>query len=285
MKLLLPALLIGLLLTSCSLSKSLDKTLASARPGVDTLTRDAGRNLAGGFSDSAALLAQRLISGLKGAADTLDPDIRKLYHVIDSIGSLSSDQLVKLGNTLDSQLVKLKGQIDTKKLQQILTSTLEQLTGTLNRQTKNLLANAIQQALSSLKTDSSKRKIDTLVANILSDTTRARLAAFLNGALTPTIDTILAHTHTAVKEDLPFVKQQAVWLLCAVGAIAAALIGWVGYQRRRYARLVEIMTYHIDKLSNQGAYDELTHNIQQSTQAENLEPLLRETLQRQGLKH
>jgi hypothetical protein len=276
-------LLICLIVSGCNIDKSLNKDLSGIRPSVDTLARDAGRNLASGLSDSATLLVHRVIAGLKGITDTLDPDIRKIYHVIDSLGTLGSDQIMKMGDSLDSQITRLKGKVDSKKIQQFLVSTVEKLTGTLKKRTKDLLTNMIQSALNSLKTDSSKQKVNAVIANLLDDSAKVHVQSFLAAALSPTIDTLTARIHTTVHEELPFVKRQAVWLLVAVGLIAAAIIGWVWYQRSRYARLVEILTYHIDQLTSKDSYNELTGHIQQQTKAENLEPLLRQTLKKQGI--
>jgi len=278
-------LLLCLLVMGCNLGKTLNKGLTEARPSIDTLSRDAGRNLAVGISDSATLLVRRIISGLKGITDTLDPDTRKIYFFLDSLGNLGSDQITRLGDSLNVQILRAKGQIDSKAIQKYLITTLDKLTGGLKHQTKDLLANAIQSALNSLKTDSSRRKMDTLVANLLSDSNRAHLASFLNGALSPTIDTLTSRIHNTVHEDLPFVKRQAIWLLVALGSIAIVIIGWVWYQRRRYSRLLEILTYHINYLSSKDSYDELTKSIQQQTLSENLEPLLRQTLKKQGINN
>jgi hypothetical protein len=281
-------LLIGLFIfpnPSCNIGKDLNKDLADARPSIDTLTRDAGRNIVAGASDSATLLVHRIISGMKGITDTLDPDIRKVYHILDSLGATGSSQITRLGDSLNAQITRLKGQVDPKAIQKYLISTVEKLTGTLKQQTKDLLADAIQSALNSLKADSTHRKIDTLVANLLDDANKARLSTFLSGALAPTIDTITAKIHGTVQEEIPFVKRQAVTLLIALGVIACAIIGWVWYQKRRYSRLLEILTYHINGMPAQDSYDNLTKSIQQQTQSENLEPLLRETLKRQGINN
>ena len=272
-------------LAACNVNKSLKADFSKLKDSVNVLSRGVGRNLAGGVSDSAALIARRLIAGFKGAMDTLDPDIRKVYHALDSIGSLGSDKLVALGNTLDSQIVRIKAELNLKSIPPVLDAWVKKLTHTLNDSTKNLLANTVQAALASMGTDASKRKMDSALANLLDDKAKAQVSAFLAAALTPALDTAKNRLHGELTEDLPFVKKQAVWLLVAIGLIAMAIIGLVWYQKRRYARLVAVLTYHINGIASSTAYDDLTRGISKQTTAEILEPLLRKTLKRQGINH
>jgi hypothetical protein len=86
-----------------------------------------------------------------------------------------------------------------------------------------------------------------------------------------------------VRKDVPFIQRQAQQLLIALGLVAMAIIGWFWYQRRRYARLVSLLTYQIDKIPSQELYDELTKRIRSEAQRSELEPLLRQTLQDQGI--
>ena len=86
-----------------------------------------------------------------------------------------------------------------------------------------------------------------------------------------------------VHKDVPFVQRQAKNLLLALGAVAAAIIGWIWYQRRRYAKLVSVLTYEIDKIPSQTLYDELTKRIRNEAQKNELEPLLRDVLKEQGI--
>ena len=278
-------LLLVSLLFSCNLEKSLNlsKVLTDAQPAVDSLAKGAGRNAGEGLEESVKGITQQFLSGLKGATDTLNPDIIRIEKVLDSIGSLSALQLVKLGDTLNIQIARVKGQIDSKKIQKFLVSTLEQLTGKLSKGTKNLLSNMIQTTLDSLNTKASQQKISMIVAGLLNDSAKARVQAFVSGALQPTIDSITNKVDHIVHKDLPFVQREASLLLWSLGILAAAIIGFVWYQRRRYARLSEILTYQINKIPMQGAYDDLTQHISAQTQSENLEQLLRATLKKQGI--
>jgi hypothetical protein len=268
---------------SCNLDKKIQKTLNESGPAVDSLSRGAGRNASAGLSENAKLISQQLIIGLKGFTDTLDPDIRKLMKTIDSIGNLTDAQLLKLGNTLDSVLVRLKMEIKDQTLQAFLNNLLNGLTKNLNKNTRYLLSNMVQATLDSLNSPGSKHKLSILITDALNDSVRLATQKLVTAALQPSVDSIAEKIDKIVHEDIPFIQKQAGKLLWGLGIIAAGIIGYVWYQRRKYARLVQILTYHIDKIPSKDQYDLLTQKIQSQAQDEKLEPLLRTTLKKQGI--
>ena len=174
-------LLLVVLCASCSNLLNLNKAITDAKPAIDTVARSAGQNLSQGLSENAKLISQQLISGLKGATDTLNPDILRIEKVIDSLGDLTAAQLVKLGDSLTTQVAKIEGQVESQALQKYLVNTLESLTDRLNKGTRNLLSNMIQTTLDSLKTKSSGDKINAILASLLNDSTQRRMGVFVNG--------------------------------------------------------------------------------------------------------
>ena len=280
-----------LLLFSCNLLKNqvdridIDSLLAKTQPRIDSLSISAGRYATIGASERAELLSKSLIQGLKGSVDTLDPDIQKIFRTIDSIGNLSNEQLVKMGMTLDSSLNNLKASIEDKEFRAYLVSTIEMLTGRLRKDTKYLLSDMIQASLDSLGTGSSKDKVRKIISDLLGEDTKAQAQSLVQGALQPTMDTFLARIDKIVHKDVPFVQRQANKLLLMLGLIAAGIIGFVWYQRRKYARLVNLLTYEIDKMPSQEQYDDLTNKIKSEAQKNGLEPLLRDVLKEQGINN
>jgi len=137
----------------------------------------------------------------------------------------------------------------------------------------------IQTALDSLKAPSSKIKIDSIVSGVLDKNTDARAQKLVSSALQPTIDSLAKKIDFIVHKDVPFVQKQAGIL----AAVAIAIIGFVWYERSKYARLVKILTYQIDKIPNPDVYNDLTGKISSQTKNEDLEPLLRKTLRKQGI--
>jgi hypothetical protein len=279
-----------LLLSACStLLKDqvgkidVDALLQKSKTGIDSLSISAGRYATIGASEKAQILSKSLLQGLKGVMDTLDPDVQKIMRTIDSLGNLSDAQLDRLGENLENRIGRLKDSIKDEELAKFLLSTLESATGKLRSDTRNLLSDMIQASLDSLGSASSKDKIRTIINDLLGEDTKKQAAALVQGALQPTMDTLLARIDKIVHKDVPFVQRQANKLLTSLALLSAGIIGFVWYQRRKYAKLVGLLTYQIDKLPSQDLYDELTKRIRNEAQKSGLEPLLRATLKEQGI--
>ena len=281
----------GLLLfnTGCNILKNnldnadLTKFRAKNQAQIDSLLRSASRSATLGIADTAKLISQNLLIGLKGSMDTLDPDFQKLKLKIEELGNLSQSQLDSLGKKLEARLNGLKANIKDEELKKFLISMIEESTGKLKTQTKTILSDMMQDALDSFDAETAKQKLQLIVRGVLDDSTKIQAERLVNGALQPTVDTILARIEKIVHKDVPFIQRQAKNLLFALAALAAAIIGWVWYQRRRYAKLVSVLTYNIDKIPSQELYDELTKRIREDAQKTELEPLLRKTLKEQGI--
>jgi hypothetical protein len=257
--------------------------LNKTQPEIDSIAYHAGQNATLGASDKARLLSQNLIQGLKGSMDTLNPDIQKIMRTIDSLGNLTDAQLNQLGQTLEVRLDRLKSSIKDEDLKKFLIGTIEEMTGKLRKETRYLLSDMIQASLDSLGTASSKEKIRMIIDDLLGENTQQQAQVLIRGALQPTIDTILRGVDRIVNKDVPFVQKQASQLLILLALLAAGIIGLVWYQRTKYAKLVGLLTYQIDKIPSQTLYDELTKRIRNEAQKEGLEPLLRDTLEEQGI--
>ncbi len=280
----------SLLLTAgCNLLKNnvdnvdLTKFRATNQAQLDSLLRSASRSAALGIADTAHLISRNLLIGLKGSMDTLDPDFQKLKLKIEELGNLSEAQLDSIGRKLESRLNSLKDNIKDEDLKKFLISIIEESTGKLKKQTKTMLSDMIQNALNNFDAETAKQKVQIILNGALGDSTRIKAQLLVNSALQPTIDSIMKRVEKIVHKDVPFVQRQAKNLLLALGAVAAAIIGWIWYQRRRYAKLVSVLTYEIDKIPSQTLYDELTKRIRNEAQKNELEPLLRDVLKEQGI--
>lgn len=278
-----------LLFTACNILKNnldradLSKFRLQNQAQIDSLMRNASRNAALGLADSAQLISRNLIAGLKGSMDTLDPDFKKLSSKIEALGRLSQAQLDSIGQKLESRLNGLKDNIKDEELKKFLIGLIEESTGKLKKETKSLLSDMIQEALNEFDTETAKQKIQIILDGALGDGTKQKAQELVAGALRPTVDTILTRIEKMVHKDVPFVQRQATTLLTALALLSMAIIGWVWYQRRRYAKLVSVLTYQIDKIPSQTLYDELTKRIREEAQKTELEPLLRDVLKEQGI--
>ena len=289
---------LGLLLVVCLLLQALSCNILNQNLGkadltkfrknnqtqIDSLLRSAGMHTVLGASDTVAYLtkraAQGLKEGLKGLSDTLDPEVKK---IIERIGNLSATQLDSLGERLESRLRSLKGEIKDEDLKKFLLDMVEEATGKMKKQTRTALSDMIQNALDSFDAETARDKLQIILTGALGDSTKIKAQELVNGALQPTMDSLFKRIEKIVHKDVPFVEKQARKLLLALAALSAAIIGWVWYQRRRYAKLVSLLTYEIDKIPSQTLYDELTKRIRNEAQKNELEPLLRETLKEQGI--
>ncbi len=256
---------------------------ANNQADLDSLMLSAGRSAAQGMADSAHLIAQNMLIGLKGAMDTLDPDFKKLENQIKQFGSLTQLQIDSLGDLLEKRLDSLKGNLKDEDLALFFTDLLEESVGKLKSSTKTALSDMIAEALKNVDTETLNEKIQIILRGALGDSTKIMAQQLVSGAFQPTVDSVLNRIEKIVQKDVPFVKKQAENLLLALAALSITIIGWVWYQRRRYAKLVGILTYQIDKIPSQELYDELTKRIRNETQKTELEPLLRETLKQQGI--
>lgn len=286
--LLFAAFLVYISLHSCNIQKSLQKGIDSlkfkvplnnAGPPADSLVRGISANFVMGISDSSKKALQIIMQNLNTSVDQLDPAVKKLLNAISTMGDTTSLQVKKIGNSIHWQVGQLNGDI------KIMGGTLRKLTDSLKNDTKDILANIIQNALDSFQTPASKAKIDSIIANILDQNTKVKARQFLSYALQPALDSLASKEHTLVYKDLPFVQKRATGLLIALGAIAIAIIGFVWYERSRYARLVKVLTFQIDKIPREhsAVYDDLTSRIQLHAKSDGLEPLLSKTLKDQSI--
>ena len=261
-------------------SVSADSILLKDR--LDALAFSTGQNVALGIRDKADSISLKLITGFKGVFDTLDPDIKKLMSDIDKIGNLTDAQILKMGNTLDNQLTRLKGNIKDESLKIFILNMVEEVTGKLNNNTKNLLSNMITSALETLESESTKRRLNAVIDSLLNDANKQKAGMFLRSVLQPSIDTIMLKIDKVTQKDIPFIQKQASNLLLLIGGIALAIIGFIWYQRMKYVKLIKVLTTQIELIPEQKEYDKLTKNIRKQTLIEGVEPLLRSILKDQG---
>lgn len=282
----------GMQLSSCNLLKNLvgridlDKPLATAKPQLDTITLRAGIKFSQGLDSNVTSIAKHLLSGLKGSMDTLDPDLKKLVHLIDSIGNLSAAQIKKIGDSLHIQLLRVKDDIKDSTLKNFLVNTVEAMTGKLKQGTKGLLGDLLLNALDSLKSQRGKESLNELVKTLFSDSNAQRTQQFISTALQPTMDSLASkidRTLNRVHTEVGFVQRNAWWVIVGVGILALCIISYVWYERRKYRQLVGLLTYQIHRMPEQVSYDNVTQQIQSEAQRTGLEPLLRKSLQEQGI--
>ncbi|AUD06127.1 hypothetical protein [Spirosoma pollinicola] len=277
------------MLTSCSVQKWIDGKFgrgSASKATIDTAVYDLGRSAMAGINHDVPAITYQLIKSLKNAADTLDPLdplTRKIKRQIDSLGHLTNTQVDSIAETVIAKVVKLKGEIKDDQLKQFFLDAITKAGTTLDRKTRNLLANMIGSAVDRLNTDDTRQKLASVRDSLLNPATQHKLQETVRLSLQPTIDTLTNRIARIVHEDLPTVQKYATQFLIALGLIMSAIIALVWYQRRRYLRLVQVLTNQIHQIPQKSEYDRVVGHIQRQAQLENLEPLLRDVLKDQGI--
>lgn len=120
---------------------------------------------------------------------------------------------------------------------------------------------------------------------LMDSNTQAKAKKLISGALQPALDSLSKDANGIVHKNIPFMKDQAIELMAALGIIAIAIIAFVWYERNRYAKTLKILTYQIDKIpvEHQSVYDDLTGRIKSHAQMEGVEPFLDKVLKSQGI--
>jgi hypothetical protein len=164
----LPRVALTLFLTSCHFSCNLlNKMFIKGIPASDSLSRSAGRKAAAGFADSARQISKNLISGLKGATYTPDPDVKRIMKWLQSIGDLADSVVGKLGDSIDSRLGRMKGEIKDPTVKAYLSKLIGRLGDTAKKKRQYLLSDLVLASLDSLRSPASKKKISSLMAQCI----------------------------------------------------------------------------------------------------------------------
>jgi hypothetical protein len=276
---------IALCMLSCNLQQKLQKMVdgityskmaKNLKTPSDSLANSLSGSLLMGIADSSHKALDTIFKNLNGK---VDPELAKLVHAINTIGDTTRIQINKMGDSVHWQIGRISGDIKS------ISSTADKLVGRLRNQVKNLPGLLIANALDTLSSTKSHAKMDAIMSNLLDSNTKAKVRDLVSSAMRPTLDSLSKDADKLVHKDVPFMKKQAIELVVAIGIVVIIIIAFVWYERRRYARLTQILTYEIDKMpeGNVNAYDDLTHRIKKHAQDENLEPLLRKVLVKQGI--
>ena len=282
----LAALLVGCNLLDTMVDRAVVRNLrhgTRSRIIIDSAVEEIAHHAAIGANRETANISRALVQGFKGSIDTLDPDIQKGLRLIDSVGHVSNAQVALVMQTVIDRIDHIKGQVKDEQLKRFFIDAISETMHQVDRQGQTILANMLMNVLDELNSDRARLKLAAIRDSLLNDATNTRIQRTVLTAVQPTLDTLTSRIDRIVNHNLPVVQRYAYEWLIGVGLVAAGLIGWVWFQRRRYLRLVKLLTYQIDKIPDRQTYDELVSRIRNSAQSASLEPALRDVLQEQGL--
>ena len=283
----LAALLVGCNLLDTMINRAVVRNLGHGTRSkiiIDSAVEEIAQHALIGANREMPAVSRALVQGLKGSIDTLDPDIQKGLKLIDSVGQLSNAQVALIMQTVIDRIDHIKGQVKDEQLKQFFLDAVSSTMRQVDQRSRNILANMLMKAIDDLNSDGARLKLAAIRDSLLNDATNTRIQRTVLTAVQPTLDTLTNRIDRIVNHNIPLVQRYAYEWLIGLGLIAAALIGWVWFQRRRYVRLVKLLTYQIDKIPDRQTYDELVGRIRNSAQSQSLEPALRNVLQDQGLK-
>jgi hypothetical protein len=140
----------------------------------------------------------------------------------------------------------------------------------------------VDAIITSLKDTAILAGLVTMVNGILDTNKQNGLLTFVDSAAALVIRRIDG-VRGDIKTDLSFVQRNVTWVLIALGAVAIGIIGFVWWQKRKYARLTQLLTLQIHDIPNKTEYNQLTANISKKAKEEGLEKSLRDFLSEQGI--
>jgi len=249
-----------------------------------------GRDVVGGASEKTDTLARNLVKRLR--EELADPETKKQIRIL----------LDSITTALDSSLQPMvKGMMNTVINHKILLwadSLVEKLTGkkfqlnmkavqyTLVGKSKAdvlQIRNSFKELFEEIISDNTTNKLGKMRDELLGAKTDSALSLIVDHATKKFIDRYKSDMDPALKGDVSFIRKNATTLLIVMGAIAAVIIFLVWWSRRRYLKLVTLLTKHIHNIPDQKVYDTVTAKIKDEAVSSGLEPDLRKILQENGL--
>lgn len=145
-----------------------------------------------------------------------------------------------------------------------------------------LTTDDINSIINNLKDTTILANLLTTINRVLDGATQDSLLALVDKAATLVADRI-GNVRADLRKDLTFFQRNVTELLIALGGIALAIIGFVWWQKRKYARLTQLLTLQIHDIPNKTEYNQLTANISRKAKECGLESQLRGLLSGQGI--
>lgn len=249
-----------------------------------------GKNLGKGVASESEQIGANLILGIRNELTDSVTRIKiagfldsLITSVVDSTGKKivkSSDSIFfhKILPWADSIVVTLLGpkvQADLAKLQYTLI-------GKTKEDVFEMKA-ALQQLIVFALSDSTQGRIGMLRDELLGAKTDTAVSKIVDHAMTQIINRYNKDLNPVIKDDISFVEKNAKELLLLTGAVALGIIFFVWLSRRKYLKLVAVLSKHINEIPDQKIFDQITSNIKKETVPGLLEPTLRKVLEKNGM--
>ena len=245
--------------------------------------RDLGEGLVDGAGEQADTIGIQLVKGLTGTlTDSLTK--RELSLVVSQLGDTLVSRVTAVRDSLlgvytEQWLSRARSNLVGAETKKEIAALREELIG---QRSRLLLADLRNELLG----EATRGKVDSLRAVLLGSGTRMAIDSLITASITSIALGYEQNIKPKIMEQEGLVKKYATQILWTGGGVSAGLLILGGILFSRYKKskkALEVMTYQIDKIPDEKAYDELTHRIKDQAKKESVEPFLRKVLAEQGI--
>jgi len=249
-----------------------------------------GSNLMSGVNSKVDPLTDSLFKGLQNGL--ADPKTHKVItNLIDSILTATNNSLQpKVKGLVDSVLNK-KILIWTDSLVQTVTgkklllniAALQKASVGKSKDDIIKIRNSFESLFREIISDSTGVQVGKIRDNLLGAKTDSAISKIVDHATKTFIDRYKTDLVPTLNQQVSFISKYGIALLVITGVIAIVIILVIWWSKRRYVKMVNLLTKHISKIPNQAVYDKVTSNIKDEAVSAGLEPQLRQILLANGL--
>ena len=264
----------------------------------EKIGQNTGRGLGKSMIPAIDTIERNLINGLRTEL-TKEAFQKDLEHFIDSVltpvtravrnttGSVR-DSLINHQTLIwaDSLIETVTGQHLNQNMRILQTTLMDKSKTDIYE-----LERSLQHLLGEMLGDSTKIKLGILRDELLGPKTGVALNRIIDTVVSHIVDSSVARLSKRIRSDIDpllkdnvsFLKRNALSLLIALAALAAIIITLIWLNRRKYLRMVAMLTKQIHDIPNQELYDTITARVKNEAVTAGLEPTLRKVLQENGL--
>jgi hypothetical protein len=180
-----------------------------------------------------------------------------------------------LGNSTNLMMARLRDELLGHETRAHMGSLREELLGA---QTRFLLSRVREEVLG----DSMRMLVAQLRDELLGPRTRSGVSTIVDSAMTSLVTRYREDLKPVLEGQVGFIQRNATWLLILIAGLAVGIIAFVWWQKRKYTKMLSVLTLQIHDIPDRKQYDELTDRIQREAKSSGLEMDLRKFLAEQG---
>jgi hypothetical protein len=185
-----------------------------------------------------------------------------------------------LGEPTQERLAAIRNELIGYATKAKLAALRDELVGeNTNAQIQRILL----EARNSILSEETNEKLGLVRETLLGEKTKNLIAAIVDTAMLNISYRLKENINPSLQDNASFIKKYAKELLITIALLAAGIIAFVWYSRRKYLKAVTLLTSQIQTIPNQEVYDDLTARIRENAVKAGVEPTLRKVLAENGL--